>query len=266
MRHSFFIKSLSVICVILSLDAWAQSSDYLRGIEAFQKKDFKEAERNFLAAAAAEPKSPEIHTNLGLTYFELGDHPRAAAWFRRALSHDPLFGPARQGLGYLEGKSMVPSAAASSGGSFATVARLTSDFAQRIPPAALLVFVPLCLLGMGWSALSHIKAMKAAGPDDEKPRLPRRIPTFGVLTILGLALQLMQVSSSNQLEGTLIVGESSARSAPEEAAPVLFAIPGGSPLSVKNSQGDWLQVKTNSGDVGWIKSSDLLITSFKDPR
>lgn len=263
MKYGLTTLILCALCFFLSDLARAETSDYFRGVESFQKKEYAEAEKHFLAAAAADSSSVETQTNLGLVYFEMGNFAKSAAWFRRALSHDPLFGPAQQGLGYLEGKGLVP-APPIQGGGFLAALNLIKDYSSRIPTVLLLLLAPLGLLGFGWVALSQAKQKKLLGPEGEIAPIPRWAWALLIVGTLSLVAQALQIWEVKTTKGTLLVAEAKASSAPQENAPVLFAISGGTELVLKNSQGEWIQVRTHQGDVGWIKSSDVLVTSIKD--
>ncbi len=59
-----------------------------------------EAARAFREAMTLSPKNAQYAYNLGLVLMRAGQ-PEAAEWFRRALTLDPVFAPARQRLAEL---------------------------------------------------------------------------------------------------------------------------------------------------------------------
>jgi Flp pilus assembly protein TadD len=60
----------------------------LKGIEAFNRKDYAGALREFQAIAAEDPGDSQVHLHLGSTYIELGDLERARAELERSLVLD----------------------------------------------------------------------------------------------------------------------------------------------------------------------------------
>ena len=60
----------------------------------------EEAVRAFREAVTLDPKNAQYAYNLGLMLMRAGQ-PEAADWFRRALTLDPRFAPARQRLAEL---------------------------------------------------------------------------------------------------------------------------------------------------------------------
>lgn len=56
--------------------------------EAFRKKDYKEAEKYYLQAAAKDPENARIYNRLGVIYLQIKNYKDAIEAFRRALKFD----------------------------------------------------------------------------------------------------------------------------------------------------------------------------------
>ncbi len=61
----------------------------LKGIEAFNDKDYPRALQEFLAIAAEDPGDSQVHLHLGSTYIALGDLEQARRELDRSLALDP---------------------------------------------------------------------------------------------------------------------------------------------------------------------------------
>lgn len=63
--------------------------DRLRGVEAFNRGDYRTALDAFLAIARQDPRDHQVHLHLGSTYLALGDHDRARRALERCLELQP---------------------------------------------------------------------------------------------------------------------------------------------------------------------------------
>lgn len=60
-----------------------------QGIQSYNKKEWKEAEKHFREAVKSDDKLAEAHYNLGLTLNKLGQHKEAKPEFARAAELAP---------------------------------------------------------------------------------------------------------------------------------------------------------------------------------
>lgn len=86
-----------IVCLPLSAD---EGRDFFAlGLEASRAGAFDDALRYFREARASGLDTPELHYNLGVTQFRLGNLEAATAAFLRASAVDSLRGPALYNLG-----------------------------------------------------------------------------------------------------------------------------------------------------------------------
>lgn len=84
-------RCLLLLALALAAPAWAQapgSSEFAAGVAAYRAGDPAAALRHFERARALGDDSPQLHFNLGLTYYQLRRLPEARAQFE-ALRRDP---------------------------------------------------------------------------------------------------------------------------------------------------------------------------------
>ena len=62
---------------------------FVKGVEAFERSQFDEAEKLFKVAASKNPSFADAWGYLGRLYFTLADYPKAATAYGRALTLDP---------------------------------------------------------------------------------------------------------------------------------------------------------------------------------
>ncbi|MFK8022122.1 MAG: type IV pilus biogenesis/stability protein PilW [Pseudomonadales bacterium] len=90
-------------CVTTESKVFTADTSPERAVEArvnlamsyFRQNDFESARRNLVAALEIDDKSPAVHNALGLVFGREGDLPVAEKHFKRAVSLDPDYSPAR---------------------------------------------------------------------------------------------------------------------------------------------------------------------------
>jgi tetratricopeptide (TPR) repeat protein len=76
-------------------------SSRLKGVEAFNREDYRAALDAFLEVAREDPDDPQVHLHLGSTYLALGDLESALRALERSLTLDPKGDRALTQLGRL---------------------------------------------------------------------------------------------------------------------------------------------------------------------
>lgn len=74
---------------------------YLGSLDLSGPQQQDQAIAAYEQALALDPKSPNVHYNLGLIYKDRKDWPRAEGWFRLALETDPTDSDAQYWLDYI---------------------------------------------------------------------------------------------------------------------------------------------------------------------
>lgn len=231
-----------------------------RGIEAYQSKDYAKAKGLFLESLADNPESIALNTDLGMTYFNLGDKARALAHLRRAHALDPSASTPVQALKYLRSQGVATDVESADGVKAFYDGML--KFAAWVPPALLFVLAPLALLWCGWTLIQYL-ARRRGAEEGAGISFPKSTAFAGVLWLIFAGLQVLQALHDHTVRGTVVVEKATILSAPDEKAPSLFDAAGGDDLEVLAVQGDWLQIANVRGEYGWVKGPDLLITTRK---
>lgn len=236
----------------------ADADAFHRGIEAYQAKDYAKAKDLFLESLTTNPESIALNTNLGMTYFNLGDKARALAHLRRARALDPSASTPREALQYLRTQGIATDVESADGVKAFYEGML--KFAAWVPAAVLFVLAPLALLLFGWTLIQYLARRRDA---EGGVSLPKTTVFAGVLWLLLLSLQVLQSLHERTVRATVIVEKTAVLSAPEEKAPSLFEATGGEDLEILAVSGDWSQIANVRGEYGWAKNADLLVTSRK---
>lgn len=249
--------------IIISFSSLALAKDdsfesrFAAGLKSYQNQNYSEAEAAFLDALRNDHRNTAAMTNLALAYFQQKKQGHAIAWFRRALSIDPSFSPAREGLAFsleqLEIKE-IPHR-------IEMFESIRTHFLQHMSLPTFLGLGVLFLFASGWGLLSWSGARRRSLQSGEAvPSLPLStiIPTLLFFMILiGTILKFVDIS---QPRGTVLPEKIEARSAPIPDAPALFELHQGFEVIIQNISGDqaWVQVAYPGGSTGWIPRTDLL--------
>lgn len=229
---------------------------FQKGLAAYQNKQFDEARDDFQKLLDQGTVSVGILHNLALAEMQLNQRPRAIALWRKALSIDPHFTPARQGRQLLEEKFNMPPWERDS------LDLAMRRFAESIPFTGALVLLAALLTVSGWFWIRYFAdRRRALEIEQPKPTLPAMAWMFSIAFILVATLVLLQVKVESPLRATVINASVSLKSLPADDSVALQEIPGGSEVLVKRQQDGWAQVQNAEGSTGWVKHTDILLTS-----
>ena len=258
-RKLFQMLRIAFFIILLSTSGLghAGSDDLLqKGLSAYQNKQFAEAKEDFQKLLDQNKSNPSLLHNLALADYQLDQKPLALALWRKALTIQPSFQPARAGRDLLEGKMQMRPLERDS------LSLWAHRGLEQVSWFATLVLNALLLGITGWLGLTYL-GERAAALDEERT-LPA-FPTWAiVLLILFLASTALSVLKGNDTfteRATVIGAKVSARSLPADDSVGLFDLNGGSEVLVKRTEPGWEQVQNGEGSSGWVKDSEIFVTS-----
>jgi tetratricopeptide (TPR) repeat protein len=246
------------MCLAFSAFAEDRSSENLfeRGLAAFQNKDYPQARDHFQKLLEQNTVSAAVLHNLALSYFQLDQAPMALALWRKALTLEPGFRPARAGRDFAELKLQAR------GFERNRISEAIQRNLEFISFYESLWLIALVLGGAGWLWIRYFADRRQA-LDEEAPR-----PAFPITAVLltlilasAVALSAMKLNVSLKTRATVITKKSSAKSLPAEDGVALFDLGGGVEVLIRRRDKEWSQVQNSEGSSGWIKNDDLLVTS-----
>ncbi|MGE4130646.1 MAG: hypothetical protein AB7F86_03365 [Bdellovibrionales bacterium] len=259
MLRWFLIRfTLISLCAPVFGQEIASDDFFQKGLAAYQNKQYQEAKESFQSLIDGGRFSTPLLHNLALSYFQLDQKAYAMALWRKALSIDPDFRPAREGRDFLERKfNMRPLENDS-----ATL--WTRRQLEQVSIHEILWLVALTIAGVGFLWLRYFGGRKIALEDDTP------MPQFPVSAVVlsGFLIALLAVTGAKwhfgaSTRATIVVPHTSVKSLPAAEGVGLFELPGGSEVLVMRQNDDWLQVQNSDGASGWVKSTDLLITDSR---
>lgn len=211
--------------------------------ELFFKANVLAAQESYSAAiplyetALVKGPSPNLHYNLGNAYYRAAEWGRARLHWEKALAMEPRHTSARHNLRVLLREQGLPESPSGPG---ARLAGLLS-FHHWIWVASLGFWVLVGALAAAcWRKLKGFFALAGVG-------------AAGMLTSL-VAVWFMEPGFSDAI---LLDEEASLRLAPAPASPVAAAVRSPQRVRVQESYGDFLRVRLESGQEGFVESEKL---------
>jgi len=247
-----------IACLTFSAFAEDSLSENLfeKGLAAYQKKEYAQARDHFQKLIGQNTVSAALLHNLALSYFQLDQAPMSLALWRKALTLEPGFRPARAGRDFAELKLQARGFERD---------RISESIQQNLEFISLyesLWVIALLIGGAGWLWIRYFADRRHALDEEAPlPALPITAVTLTVILAASMGLSAMKLNGSLKTRATVITKKSSALSLPTEDGVALFDLGGGAEVLIRRRDKDWSQVQNSEGSSGWIKNDDLLVTS-----
>ncbi len=227
-----------------------------KGLAAYQNQRFDEAREHFQQLLEARPRDVQVMHNLALSLTQLNQKPLALGLWRKALSIHPGFQLAQNGRDYLEQDQNIRPFEKD------RLSRWLRDSLDSLSIYELAWFLAIALAATGffwiryWSV--RLLALEEEGP---LPPPPGIALVFSVFFLLALALTGLKVNQMFTVKATVVVAKTRALSLPKDDGVSLFDLSGGNEVIVRSQIDGWAHVLNTDGSSGWVKNSELIITS-----
>jgi tetratricopeptide (TPR) repeat protein len=257
-RYALTILVLGLMgCVFqAAADAPSKENFFEKGLAAYQSKQYTEARDAFQKQLDQGKMSPGLLNNMALSVYQLDQKPLALALWRKALSIQPGFKPALSGREFLETKMNMRPLERDS------LSLWTHRNLESISIYELALVNAMILAIAGWLLLRYLGERRFAVEEEQPmPAFPGMASVFLVLLIFTSTISVYKLRDSLNTRATITVVKASARSLPAEEGVALFDLSGGSEVFVRQQQNGWSQIQNAEGSSGWVKNSELFITS-----
>lgn len=246
----FFSFLLIYILAISCLNGQSGEDFFKLGNDAFDKKDYLGAIKNFEAAIEKGNVGTELFFNLGNSYQKSEMLGKALVNYQRCLLLQPNFQPALNNLKITQAKRADD------------IESLPPFFIQQWWEKASLFFSSgtwgfLSLLFF-WLAIAGI-ILNLVKSDHPKAKLTKILsPVLLLFAFLFFLLSghRKQLITENK-SGFIIEKEIDLKQAADEISTTIFPIHDGTKVNITDKIGDWYQVKLENGESGWIRSSQM---------
>ncbi len=265
----FFFCSASI-----SIQSAAEQdlSEFQRGVQAYQKQDYKQAVDSFTKALAEAshssgngssnssvngevPKSVTLLTNLGLAQFKLGNKGYALAYLRQALSLDPGFPIAQSALTHILAQAQVKEIPHR----IEAYEMIREKLLEPVNILSYFFLSALFLLTGGWILISYLGQRKRASQQElGEPPFPVIGSILLVCFVAATGLSILKLLDSTKIRGTIVEPKVAVQAAPGENQAVLFDLFEGIEVILRRKQDGWVQVSYPGGMTGWIPEKSIL--------
>ena len=226
---------------------------YLKGVQAYEKKDWGEAERLFQESLQSQPRNVLTLYNLGLVAYQQQNQGEALAFWRRALSLRPRFAEAQEAITFT--LKQMPQADLKQEG---LGEKYLKKIVHGLPITQLLFLCAFFIICSGSFLLKYWGHRKRAF-SMEVSTLPFPV-VGGVLSILCLFfISLVVVKGMGQLQerATIVVPQVQLRLSPTSDSLVIGEVWEGTEVVIQKKSENWTQIVTPSGLVGWMSPLEL---------
>ena len=255
---------LLITSVLFSLNVFAESKPtvedanepFQKGLAAYQKHDFEAARDRFREAVEQGPVTARLLHNLALAYYQTNQRAYALAYWRKALVADPRYPAALTGRELLE-THMHMRPFETSGFSL-SVRHALEPVSGFLTSWALAVLIA----AFAWATLRFLNARRTARDEERAgPGLPVTAAALGILMLATAGVLALKLTYELHPRATVVANQAGAKSLPTPESATLFELSSGGEVLVKRTDDAWAQVQTGDGSVGWVKTSDIVVTS-----
>jgi tetratricopeptide (TPR) repeat protein len=216
--------------------------------DLYEASEFDGALQIFESLVSNGVKNASVYYNLGNCYYQIGEVGKAVLNYKRALILAPRDEDVRANLDFLRSSVGLRDTTDSFG--LSALAQLPGRIAS--PREWQMLFY----VGYYLSAVCLLAVLFVGG-------LPRRyaLRALSVLVVFAIACWLFAERGrsrfSSGTEGVVVVNRSEFMSGPGAAFDELARLPDGAEVSLRTRSGIWMEVKLTSGEIGWVKESNL---------
>ena len=219
---------------------------------AYSEGDYTKAEQLYKELIEQNDESPEVYYNLGNTYYRLNKTASAILYYERAL----LFDPGNKDILFnLEIAKLKTVDRIESVDEF-FLTKWTNSLRDNYSTAqwsttALITFLLIiaCLFLFFFSRIIFLK----------------KIGFFAGLTLIVICVfanvfayqqkkKMLERNTAIIFSPTTII-----KSSPDVSGNDLFILHEGTKIEIKSKLGDWSEIETSDGNVGWIRSNEIEI-------
>ena len=253
-----FRTLLFVVIFSLSQTVFAdeQETTFQKGLAAFQAKQFAEAKAEFQKLLDQGVVNAEVLHNSALTNYQLGEKALALGLWRKALTIDPSFRPARSGREFAEGEL------GQRGFERDQITATLRSLLEFVSVFDLAWAIALFLAISGWLWIRYWGERRAAY-DEERPlpAFPSIAVAISVILLASFIFAGLKVRYILRERATIVAKDVSAKSLPADEGVNLFDLKPGSEVIIRRKSEGWAQVQNSDGASGWVKFNQMFITS-----
>jgi tetratricopeptide (TPR) repeat protein len=245
MKRLFFYFFFVFSVAFMSPSIGSPDETMIKSAQDFlSSKDYTKALELYHNIESEQYQSTELYKNMAIAYAGLNNDGLAILYYEKALKLSPNNSVLKSDLDI--------------------IVKRNPELDEGVPPFILLkvwqsltslfnstIWSVLSLLFFGLAGFILYKQLPTPG------MTKKSYMYFGVFTALALLFVLASISAYQKQynQNQMIVTEAAVvlKTGPDAESPDIENLPAGSKVVVNEQIGDWVQVNTSLGDVGWIK-------------
>jgi tetratricopeptide (TPR) repeat protein len=246
------ILLLTVFSSFFSLQALAIENQalFLNAQSAYKSQDYSKAISAYQQILANEVTAPEVFYNLGNCYFKIDSIGKAIQYYEKArklisddedLMHNLKMAHNRT----VDKIEPMPEFVVSSTWKNIVNFKTADTWANYALLNFAFVFISLMLFQLA-----------------KQPSLKKTFFGLSLLLMLVTTMFYMLAKSRTNADnsinqGVVIIGSAAIKSAPQSASTDLFVIHEGTVFKILENQNDWLKIRLDNGNLGWIEKKAI---------
>jgi tetratricopeptide (TPR) repeat protein len=220
-------------------------------VKEFQNNNMTRAAELFQQASLNSSKKPQSLYNLGVIASRQKHWGESIGYFRKALTLSPRDRDTRQNLKLA--LAQVPANQKTTESNWNLYRNLV------LSQGTFRDFMIVLFLAMTWFLYNLLKILRLR-KNDETPPLSMLI-IWGGLFVLTFLLSASKFVDNLDTRITITQAKGSVRSGPDANTAELGAATEGQEFLALDKEGNWFQIRLNDGTIGWVESTQAMVTS-----
>ncbi|MFC1554262.1 hypothetical protein ACFL7D_06490 [candidate division KSB1 bacterium] len=245
---------LIIFLVLFSSAVYGQHYNTLfqEGNSFYQNDDYNEALQMYLGVMNEGFESGELYYNIGNTYYKLGNMGKTILFYERARRFIP------------DDEDLINN-----------ITLVNISLADRIEPLPEVFYIKYwnsfrnifsitvwkLFFFVSWFFVSAaVTALFFTDNEKYVRRMKTSLISFGIVLIIITCVFVSKASlDKTGLDGIVMEKEVSVYSSPNETGTEVFLIHEGAKIRVKRRMDDWVEIRLEDGNVGWLKADSFEI-------
>jgi tetratricopeptide (TPR) repeat protein len=246
------ILLLTLFSSFFSLQALAIENQalFLNAQSAYKSQDYSKAISAYQQILANEVTAPEVFYNLGNCYFKIDSIGKAIQYYEKArklisddedLMHNLKMAHNRT----VDKIEPMPEFV------------VTSTWKNIVNFKTADTWANYALLNFAFVFISLMLFQLAKQPSLKKTFFGLSLLLMLVTTMFYMLAKSRTNADNSINQGVVIIGSAAIKSAPQSASTDLFVIHEGTVFKILENQNDWLKIRLDNGNLGWIEKKAI---------
>jgi tetratricopeptide (TPR) repeat protein len=257
------MKFLTALIIFLGMslshaNEETSKSAFELGVESYRAKKFEQSVEHFSKAVTTDPNNTVLLTNWGLALSQTGQLGMALGALRRSYAIDPENTVTSQAISFLSKQVRLGDIDRES----SMLEFLRSEIFVHIPKGSAWLILSILFSFSGFLWIRHLsQRKKAIKAELAMPGFPTVAVLLSTLWVFfGVALASHEYDLHHP-RATVVAKKASVFAGPDESQLLLYEIPEGAEVLVRETQEKWARIQLPGSLTGWSKLENIYRTS-----